>query len=245
MSPWPGAPKSASSPPLNPPSTRFPFTLNEHSSMGDVADAMRTAFNGLTVHEQAFAQLPDQIKTQAASAATTAVENVSSENVTNVVTAFNSLQGAVLYFPGLGTVQDELGLTSYTTQQGDSGTKLIFGDSTPITVTLNPAVLPPWFVFIGNDSGATVNLTTDSGATVRGIRAINPGGLGIVFYDGSTFWSEGVSPDANTIVADSSTGCLRTNGLSTTIATAKLTVSGTNGSMVFVEGILKAQVAAT
>jgi hypothetical protein len=213
--------------------------------MGDVADAMRTAFNGLTVHEQAFAQLPDQIKTQAASAATTAVENVSSENVTNVVTAFNSFQGAVIYFPGLGTVQNELGVTAYTTKQGDSGTKLIFGDSTPITVTLNPDVAPPWFCFIGNDSSASVAITTDSGATVRGIQEINFGGLGIVFYDGSVFWSEGVSPDGTTIVADSSTGCLRTNGMSTTIATAKLTTGGTNGSMVFVEGILRSSTPAT
>jgi hypothetical protein len=196
MSPWPGAPKSASSPPINAPSTRYPNTLNEHSSMGDVAEAMRTAFNGLTVHEQAFANLPNQIKTQASAAANTVLENVQSENVTNVVTAFNSQQGAIIYFPGLGSVNNQLGETFYETQQGDSGTKIILGDSSPVTLNLNPGVTPPWFVFIGNDSGSTVSVVTDSGATVAGITSFNQGGFGMIFYDGSTFWSEGVASDS-------------------------------------------------
>src|SRR5579859_5638769 len=90
LSPWPGSPKSASSPPINKPSVRFPYTLDENSSMGDVANAMRTVVNGLTVHEQAFANLPSQISEQAAATAQTVVENISSQNVTTSVTAFNA-----------------------------------------------------------------------------------------------------------------------------------------------------------
>jgi hypothetical protein len=163
MSPWPGAPKSASSPPLNVPSTRYPNTLNEHSTMADVADAMRTAFNGLTVHEQAFAALPDQIKAQAAAAATTAIENVQSENVTNVVTAFNSAQGAIIYFPGMGLVNNQMGQTAYTTRQADNGSLVLFADSSPIFVTLDAGVVPPWFCWISNTGASNLKMTPDSG----------------------------------------------------------------------------------
>jgi hypothetical protein len=80
--PWPGAPKSASSPPINLPSVRYPHTLNENSSMADVADAMRTAFNGLAVHEQAFANLPDTIATSSSAASAAVLEQIQSETVT-------------------------------------------------------------------------------------------------------------------------------------------------------------------
>jgi hypothetical protein len=225
--------------------------------MGDVVDAFRTVFNGLTVHEQAFANIPSQIKTQAAAAATTAVENVSSENVTNVVTAFNALSGAIIYFPALGSVDNQIGEAFYETRQSDNGAKILVGDSSPVTVLLNPAVTPPWFCWIGNDSGAsTVFLETDSGATIQGLTSIYPGGFAISFFDGSTFYNEGVplatdssvgviQPDRVTIVVDSGSGLLRTNGITTTIVTAKLTGGGANGSMSFLDGILIAAVPAT
>ena len=255
MSPWPGAPKSQQSPPINPPSMRFPFSLSEHSTMGEVAEAVRTAFNGLTVHEQAFANLPTQIASQASAAATAAVEEITSET-TEGVTSFNALTGAVIYFPNLGMVNDQLGNPSYLTQTADAGRKIIVGDSTPVAVTLNPSVTLPWFTIIGNDSSAYASISAGSGASFNGIQSIYPGGFVLIFYDGSTFWSEGVAiatdsslgvvqPDGVTIVIDSSTGSLRTGGLSATIITAPLTSLGTPGNMVFVDGILVSQVQAT
>ena len=108
MSPWPGTPKSQQTPPINPPSVRFPFTLNEDSTQADVHDAIRTALNGLTVHEQAFANIiPAQVAAQASAAATAAVENISSEVVAGV-TSFNARTGPVIYFPGLGMVKTSL-----------------------------------------------------------------------------------------------------------------------------------------
>jgi hypothetical protein len=206
--PWPGAPKSQNTPPINPPSMRFPYSLNENSTIGDVADALRTAFNGLTVHEQAFAALPKQVATQAAAAATSAVEQFITSQTTEGVTSFNSNTGAVIFFPSLGIVNDQLGNPLYLTQQSDAGKKIIAGDSTPVVITLNPGVMPPWFVFIGNDSSATVSLTTDSGAVIVGLNSIYPGGFGTVFYDGSTFWSEGVA-----IATDSSLGVVQPDGV--------------------------------
>ncbi len=204
--PWPGTPKSQQSPPINPPSVRKFPSLNEHSTMGDVASAIKVAFDGLTNHEQAFANIPKQIAPQA-SAASAAVLNVESQTTTGV-TAFNTQTGAVVYFPNLGQVNDQLGNPLYLTQTSDAGQKILMGDSTPATVTLNSAMAPPWFAFIGNDSSATVAIAVDSGAAIDGLESIYPGGLAIVFYDGSTFWSEGVA-----IATDSSLGVVQPDGV--------------------------------
>lgn len=190
MSPWPGTPKSQQTPAINPPSQRSIPKLHEGSTMTDVARAVNTAFNGLTVHEQAFANLPAQIAAQASAAASAAVQNITNETVTGV-TSFNAQVGAIFYFPGLGYVNNELGIPNYTPVQGDAGSKIIMGDSSPVTVTLNPAMTVPWFAFIGNDSSSTVSLVPDSGAVVNGLTEIYPGGLAVVFLADSTFWSEG------------------------------------------------------
>lgn len=186
---WPGQPKSAGSPPINPPNVRFPFALNEHSTMGDVADALRTAMNGLTVHEQAFAALPAEIAAQSKTAATEAVsEFVSNETVTGV-TSFNTLAGAIIYFPGLGTVNDQLGNASYTALQSDAGAKIVVGDSSPVTIFLDSSLAAPWFTIIDNDSGGVASLVPMGGAGIYGPTIIADSGFGIVFYDGSNFWS--------------------------------------------------------
>lgn len=115
----------------------------------------------------------------------------------------------------VGGVNNQIGVTAYTTQQSDYGVKLLMGDSSPVTVTLNPGVTTPWFTFIGNDSSAMVSLTAGSPATLQGQNYIEPGLFGIVFYDGANFWSEGVPmatasslgivrPDNVTIHIDSS-----------------------------------------
>ncbi len=226
MPPWPGTPKSQQSPPINAPSMRNFPSLNEHSTMGDVANAVKVAFDGLTNHEQAFANLPSQIASQATAPATTVVQNIESQTTTGV-TAFNTQTGAVAYFPALGLVRDELGNPLYVTAQGDAGAKIVMGDSSPSIVQLGSTLAPPWFAFIGNDSSATVAIQTDSGATINGLESIYPGGLAIVFYDGTTFWSEGVAiaqdsslgvvqPDNVTIQIDSG-GVLSTLGATGTI----------------------------
>lgn len=188
--PWPGAPKSQQSPTINPPSVRYTYPLNENSTTKDVTEALRVVFNGLTNHEQAFANLPSQITTQATAAATAAVQNTSSETTAGV-TSFNASVGSVIFFPSLGTVNNQLGNSAYTTQATDNGAKIIVGDSSAVSVTLNSGVAPPWFTFIVNDSSASVTLLPDSGATYRGSggNVLYPGGFAVIFYDGNTFWA--------------------------------------------------------
>ena len=162
--------------------------MNENSTMADVADALRTAFNAVTIHEQAFAALPAQIAAQSKAAATQAVSEIVSNETVTGVTAFNAQTGAVLYFPGLGTVNDQLGAPSYTTQQSDNGAKIVVGDSGAVAVTLNNTVQAPWFTIIDNDSSAVATLMPDSGALLYGAQSIPSDGFGIVFFDGTNFW---------------------------------------------------------
>jgi hypothetical protein len=227
MSPWPGAPANQQTPPINAPSVRYPSNLSEKSSMADVAEAVQTAFDGLAIHEQAFASLPAQVASQAQTAATAAIEQITSET-TNGVTSFNSQTGAIIFFPSLGQVNDQMGNPVYLTTTADAGRKIVVGDSTPVTVNLNTAVTLPWFAMIGNDSSAVASFVTDSSATIIGLSALNQGGFAFIFFDGSTFWSEGVP-----------------GGPTGVIPLGPLTDSGMTGSISVVNGLIQGWVSPT
>ena len=154
----------------------------------------------------------------------------------------------------VGGVNDQIGVTAYTTQQSDYGVKIIVGDSSAIAITLNGAVTTPWFTIIDNDSSSIASLTPSSPYVLNGDAQIDPRCFGIIYFDGANFWcgatriatdsSMGyVQPD-NVSIAISG-GIIRTIGLDSTIATAPLTVGGTQGSMTFVNGLLVSSVQAT
>ncbi len=196
MSPWPGTPKSQQTPPINPPSVRFPFTLNEDSTQADVHDAIRTALNGLTVHEQAFANLPAQIAAQAKVAATAAPSSSPSggsssggSSSAGPVTAFNAQAGNIVYFPSLGFVNDQTGAPAYSATNADNGKKIIVATDSSATVALNSSVTAPWFVIIDNDSSGIAYLVADSGP-IYGPQSIPGNGFGIVFFDGESWWAD-------------------------------------------------------
>ena len=201
---WPGTPTSQQSPTVNKPSTRTPPVLSENSTMADVAEAMGKAFEGLTVHEQAFAAIPSQVSSAASSAATTAATEVVNSQTTEGVTAFNSLTGAIIYFPNLGQVNNQLGVASYTALQGDSGGKIIVGDSSAVTIQLDSSLSAPWFTIIDNDSSTIASLVTVSGSAIYGDSLIYANCSGLVYFDGTNFWS-GSTP----IATDSSLGIVQ------------------------------------
>lgn len=162
--------------------------------MGDVADAMRTVVNGLTVHEQAFANLPNQIKTQAADTAQTVVENIASQNVTTSVTAFNARVGAVLFFPGLFQVNDQIGHSAYELQPADNGRLVLLADSSAIALGLS-AFQPPYGCFVSNMGSSMMTMFPDSGALINNDSSLSIQGPGwaINFFDGNAWWSLGIS----------------------------------------------------
>ena len=98
-------------------------------------------------------------------------------------------------------VNDQRGVTAYTTQQSDNSVKIIVGDASPIAVTLNAGVTTPWFCIIDNDSSAVASLTPSGAASLQGEHEIDRGCFGIIVYDGANFWC-----GATKIATDSSLG---------------------------------------
>jgi hypothetical protein len=207
--PWPGTPESQQSPSINPPSMRVSPQLSEKSTMGDVANAVNMAMNGLTVHEQAFASMSSTTSSASTTETSSSTGSTSSSGGSSSgVTSFNANTGAILFFPGLGYVNDQLGVSSYSAVQGDSGKKIIVGDSSPVAIYLDSSLSAPWFTIIDNDSSSTVNLTPTGGSAIRGDSSIYAGCFGVVYFDGETYWS-GSTP----IATDSGVGMVRPDGV--------------------------------
>jgi len=179
----------------NPPSLRFPFAISEKTEPA-VADALRTTYNGLLVHEQAFAQLNAKVDALAPSTPTsgtsTTNENITTETVVQAgVSSFNTLAGAVTYFPSMGAVNNQSGATAYTTQTQDNGALIVLADSSAVAVTLNYAVTPPWYTTISNQGAGTVTVTPQQG-TINGAASatIAPNAFATIFFDGANWWSD-------------------------------------------------------
>lgn len=91
-------------------------------------------------------------------------------------------------------INDQVGVTSYSTQNGDNGTFIVLDDASGVAVTLN-AQTPPWGCFIGNlGSSGTVTLTPASGTiTYAGTSGgssmpLSPGEWAVVVFDGTNWW---------------------------------------------------------
>ncbi|HWF62945.1 MAG TPA: hypothetical protein VN666_21915 [Nitrospira sp.] len=200
--------------PLNPINVRLP-AFDLESPEGRVA-AHRYVASGVVDLNQAIAALKSQLE---------------AKKTTVTSTSSSSSGGGGGSTPpiisSLGVVNDQLGVTAYTTQQADNGAKIIVGDASPVIVSLDNTVLIPWFTIIDNDSSSMVSLAP-VGGSVFGENTIPPGGFGIVYFDGANFWcgatklatnsSYGyVQPDNQTITVDSGSGLLRTAGATGTI----------------------------
>lgn len=208
--------------------TKWYPAVSDEPTPSETALHTRLLYNGINDHDQAITTLKAQL-TAAETAVTTVIENAASSSTNPGVTAFNTLAGNVTYFPDLGKVNDQLGNPAYTVQVTDNGAKIIVGDSSAVAITLSPTALP-WFAIIDNDSSAAANLSPSSGA-LFGAQTIPGGGFGIVFFDGSNWWC-GATPYVPI-------------GIDSSITTAKLTGGGTQGVMVFENGILVSATQAT
>lgn len=158
---------------LNSPSFRFPYKLE--GVHPEVVKAIKDAFNGCTNHEQAFRVVQASID-----ALEVAQSAAASSTSTNTVITILSTQ-----FPGLGKVNDQTGITAYTVQNSDNGILLLLNDASPVTVTLNSVVTPPYFFFITNFGGGVVTLTPTTG-TVN-VSSIPQGYFGEVVFDGTNW----------------------------------------------------------
>jgi hypothetical protein len=164
-------------------------TLDDNPSSAEVAVNLRRVFNTLNDHDQAINTMYSNGTSSTTTTATTTTTSTSS-STSSGVTSFNGNTGDITFFSNLGTVDDQTGVTSYTTQDTDGGALLIINDSSAIAITLNFNVSSPWYTTIYNMGTGTATLTPSSG-NVNGTTSVlvYGGSFSIVYFDGVNFWA--------------------------------------------------------
>jgi hypothetical protein len=197
---------------------KFTPPVSDKLTPAEMAVHLRQLYLITNQHDQAIIQVNNKTSSSASSTATD-IDTVG-------VTSFNSQTGIITFFPALGQVNNQTGLTAYTIQAADSGKALVFNDASPIAVTLDSTVGVPWTAVALNLGAGTATLTPTSGL-INGSAslAIPGGGFAAVYFDGVNWWG-------STAAA--------TTGFSGTVALAKLTGGGTNGSITVVNGLVTA-----
>ena len=173
--------------------------------------------------------------------------------------ATNSTYGQGAFTSGIS----EPGTTTYTLNNTDYQGIVIFNTASAITVTLNQAVQTNFTATILNLGTGAITLTPNGSLTVNGSSSLTLGsGQGVQVFFANRAWLAYAGSTVIQVVPantpattgeyltayNSSTGAFTKStpaGISATIVTAALTALGTQGSMVFTNGILTAQTPAT
>ena len=142
---------------------------------------LQLIYQKLGNHTQAFSLL------SARSAGSTTTNTTVQESIT---TGGGSTPGSAAGIP----VNNQSGVTSYSTTIFDNGGLLVLSDASPVAVTLVPYVTP-YGLFVANQGSGTVTLTPASGTISY---AGNPGAssmailanyCAMVAYDGTNWWA--------------------------------------------------------
>jgi hypothetical protein len=171
----------------NPVSFRFPFEVQIASLPPEVQMVHRTTWNAILDLQGAVPLLKSQIdanKTAVASA-------TSSTNTTS------SSESTVIVTTTIGMVNDQTGQTTYATQQTDYGAFILFGDTSPIAVTLTQGteITIPWYaILINNDSGLVTATPATGFITYPGNPAaasmpVPQNTAAFIAYDGADFYA--------------------------------------------------------
>lgn len=134
------------------PSFRLPSKIPDGVVHPTVKKAIENNVNGLVDVNQAISSLKAQV--DAVKATASAATTTTAATVTPVVSTS---------FPGLGTVNNQEGNTSYTTASSDNGALILLSNASPIAVTLNSVTQVPFLLFITNLGSGTATLTPSSG----------------------------------------------------------------------------------
>jgi hypothetical protein len=188
---------------------------------------------------------------QALVALKTRIDSIKTATTTVLTTAGSSsivINGS--NFPGLGGVNDQTGVTTYALVAHDNGILLVLNDASPVAVSLNSGLAPPYFLFITNRGAGAVTLTPSSGL-VNGAASLvmTQHETLMAVFDGTNWFTSDllVLPITKTPVAgeyltgyDSATGLFSqssTPGITHTVTLAALTTLGTQGSIAFTDGL--------
>src|SRR5271155_2460840 len=171
---------------LNPPTFRYPFISEIADQSIGVQNAHRAAFQGIQDLQQAVTALNTKVGTTSASTTTTPT--------TETVNSF--AQTVIAASTVIGTVNNQTGVTSYTTLQSDYGAIILFNDASPIAVNLSalptsPAVALPWFTSMINSGIGTVTITPMTGLIEGGATfQLHANNAITVVYDGTNYYVE-------------------------------------------------------
>lgn len=165
------------------PSFRYVTAIPPGAAHETVIQTLKDHDKGITDLQTAVPLLKKQIselKTATSTLGTT-------ENITE-----NIIENSIA---GFGTVNNQSGETSYTTQTSDNGALLLLSDGAAIAVTLNPSVATPWLCFAMNWGAGLVTFTPGSG-TISYIgnlgaasMTLATGYLTMIVFDGTNFWA--------------------------------------------------------
>lgn len=146
----------------------------------EVTVHLQRLYAAINDHDLAIVTLNGKIPAATTTTTTTATSNTSQTVIQT---------GTVI-----GTVNDQTGLTAYTTQQSDYGAFVLLSDASPIAVTLasagsSPGIVLPWYTIFINLGASSATLTPSSG-TINSNAAFTLFGecTVTVAYDGANFW---------------------------------------------------------
>jgi hypothetical protein len=159
------------------PEFRFPFIL--HDQPKAVQDAHMWAFNAVLDLQRANAALKSQVDAKTVT------------TVTSTSTGSGGGGGFIptpFPFPGLGAVRNETGVTAYTVVTNDNGILLLLNDASPIAVTLDSAMISPYFFFVTNLGAGTATFTPTTGLINGGASFALPRNyFSMIVFDGTNW----------------------------------------------------------
>jgi hypothetical protein len=188
----------------NPVSFRYPFETEISALPSEVQQVHRNEWNkmvSLTQALQALNTKVEGVKSAAASNAS-AIENITNNSETIIEQVVSAI----------GFVNNQVGVTAYTTVPSDQGAFIIFNDASPIAVTLSTlgsggGISLPWYCAILNFGAGLVTLTPASGTITypnnlaAATMPIAQGNAVSVVYDGTNFWGFTIPVPPQTIAA--------------------------------------------
>jgi hypothetical protein len=227
------------------PSFRFPAKLPADTAHPKVIDAIEQNTNGLVDVNQAIVFLSNRVR--AITTPTTGTTTTSAGSTTVIesgVSSFNAETGGVVYFPSMGLVNNQSGVTAYTTQTQDNGALIVLASASAIAVTLNFTVAAPWYTTISNQGAGTVTVTPSNGLINAAASITIPAGnFATIFFDGANWWSDspsgGISSGVSQIIAGTNVTISPVGG------TGAVTVNATGGGGGYLKGTVTINLTAT
>lgn len=163
-----------------PPITGWIPKVSPNPSPAEVHRHLTLLFQKLTNHTTAFGLLTHKINSIRSGTSTTIEEGGGGGGS---ITPFTPSAGI--------PVNNQSGVTSYSTVSGDDGTLIVFSDASPIAVALT-SQSPPWSCFATNLGTGTATFTPAPG-TINGgatfLLAANYTAL--IAFDGTSWWAAG------------------------------------------------------